>query len=236
MLGHRFSDPALLEEALVHPSYAAEKPGVAAQNQRLEFLGDAVLQLVVSDMLFRCHPDWQEGDLSKLRAALCKQGALVRLAEVLHLGDFLHLGRGEEQSGGRKRASNLADAFEAVIGAIYLDGGIAPVEALLDNHLSDLIPRGEELLRGENAKGALQELTQRTHQTTPEYSLLAVEGPDHQPIFRVAVSVCLTQLAVGEGRTRKAAEKAAALAALKALAAAGNSDCGQNPTTCRAQT
>lgn len=219
-LDHRFSTRELLVEALVHPSFAAETQVSQLHNQRLEFLGDAVLQLVVTRLLFESHADRREGDLSKLRAALCQESSLARLAQAIGLGEHLRLGRGEEQSGGRERVSNLADAFEAVLGAIYLDGGLAPVEKFLASHLEELIGQADELLRRENAKGSLQELTQRTHAAVPTYRTVSVVGPEHQPVYRVAVEIGGEHLGEGEGKNRKAAECAAAASALRKLAGA----------------
>ena len=216
-LGYSFRDRSLLLEALIHPSFPPENADSPPHYQRLEFLGDAVLQLVVTRFLFDTHPARQEGDLSKLRAAVCKERALARMAKTIGLGAHLRLGKGEERSGGRERASILADAFEAVLGAVYLDGGLEPVEAFLKQHLAGMFPAAEEILQHENAKGNLQELTQRLYGCRPAYHTVAVEGPDHAPRFQVEVRLNDTLVATGEGSTRKAAESRAAGNAMEML-------------------
>ncbi|MDT8391769.1 MAG: ribonuclease III [Lentisphaeria bacterium] len=214
-LGHSFADRELLLEALTHPSFAAEHKVPWHHNQRLEFLGDAVLELVLSRMVFDAHPDWQEGDLSKLRAALCRESSLVERASRMNLGEHLRLGKGETKGGGAQRPSNLADAYEAVIGALFLDGGLAAVTTFLTGELMESVRRGQALLSEQNAKGTLQELTQQLYHTLPEYTLLTVDGPDHEPLFKAAVWLRGEQLATATGKTRKAAEKTAAQLALQ---------------------
>lgn len=216
-LGHSFSNRELLLEALTHPSFAAEHKVPWHHNQRLEFLGDAVLELVLSRLLFDIHPDWQEGDLSKLRAALCRESSLVDRATRINLGEHIRLGKGEAKAGGAQRPSNLADAYEAVLGALFLDGGLESATTFLTGEMMESVRQGQAILREQNAKGALQELTQRLYHTVPEYRLLAVEGPDHEPLFKAAVWLRGEQLATAEGKTRKTAEKTAAQLALQQL-------------------
>lgn len=216
-LGHSFSNRDRLMEALTHPSFAAEYKVSWSHNQRLEFLGDAVLELVLSRLLFDNYPDWQEGDLSKLRAALCRESSLVERATRLNLGEHIRLGKGEARGGGAQRPSNLADAYEAVIGALFLDAGLDAVTRFLTAQFADAVERGEALLREQNVKGTLQELTQRLCHAVPAYRLLAVEGPDHEPLFEAAVWLQGEQLATAKGKTRKAAEKTAAQRALRQL-------------------
>ncbi len=218
-LGHRFVNPELLKQALTHPSFASEYGDVKQHNQRLEYLGDAVLQLVVARQLYDLYPERQEGDLSRMRSAICQQEGLVALARQIELGGHLRLGRGEEQSGGRERASSLADAFEAVLGALYLEAGLATVEGFLGQLVRREFPDPEAVLSSDNPKGMLQEQTQRLQQATPDYATVAIDGPEHDPVFRVTVSLRGRQLAIGEGSTRKRAEQAAAQAALDCLAA-----------------
>lgn len=219
MLGYEFGEPDWLVRALTHPSHAAEQSARPATNQRLEFLGDAVLQVVVSELLFRRHPDMQEGQLSKVRSAVTNADALAEMARELGFGEYLRLGRGEEQSGGRHRDSNLADAFEAVIGAIYLDGGLAPAAAFVEASLAGLLEDPDCLLSNENPKGALQEYTQLLYQEPPEYEVLSVAGPEHMPCFSVQVVINGRPVAVAVSGSRKGAEKMAARAALRELRA-----------------
>ncbi len=214
-IDHRFSDASLLRAALTHPSYASERDPATGDNQRLEFLGDAVLQLVVSSLLFERFPEWGEGELTKLRSALTKESALVSLAQELDLGSFLLLGRGEEQGGGRRRASNLGDGFEALIAAVFLDAGIACVKELCARLLTAYLEDSEALLATENPKGALQELTQRVYQTTPVYEIVRVSGPEHEPQFEVRVLLNGEEIGRAVAGNRRLAEKEAASLALE---------------------
>lgn len=209
-------DPDLYAEALRHPSWTNEA-GSGTSNQRLEFLGDAVLQLVVSAHIFSRYPERAEGELTRLRAAAVRERALAEAARELDLGAGLQLGRGEEVSGGRERASILADAFEAVVGALYLDQGLDAARQLaircLDPVLEAEAGRGE----GKDPKTNLQELVQRTPGGGLSYELLESKGPDHDKRFRVAVNWKGQRLGEGEGRSKKEAEQQAAAAALRSL-------------------
>lgn len=214
-LGHVFADSSLLQTALTHPSYAAEHPGTAPlDNQRLEFLGDAALGLVAAEHLHQTRPDWDEGRLTKVRSRLANEEALVRVARSIDLGPHLLLGRGEELSGGRANPSSLADAMEAVIGALWLDAGPDAVRAFFLDAFRELLLEAAAAATEVNPKGELQEWTQRHWQDRPEYTLLSADGPPHRRLYRVSVSHRGTLWAEGEGPCIRKAESAAAAAAL----------------------
>ena len=219
-----FDDPALLVAALTHPSFSAEQDPPVPDNQRLEFLGDAVLQLSLTDLLFRAHPSLAEGELTKIRSALTNARTLARKAREIDLGPLLRLGNGEERSGGRARPSNLSDAFEAVLGAVYMDSGYEAVRALCARLYAGALEEPRVLLVSENPKGALQELTQEVHGVTPDYETLHVSGPEHRPEFEVRVTVAGRELASARAGNRKAAEKEAATLALQRLRMGDDSD------------
>jgi len=219
--GLAFRDEALLRQALTHRSWQHEQTGAAAQegdNERLEFLGDAVLTYVVTRMLFERFPAMPEGELTRLRAALVRSETLAALAEELQLGAELRLGRGEAQGGGRQRRNILCDAFEALLGALYLDQGQAAVEAFV---LPRLLPlAGKWLAEGlVDARSRLQEWSQAQHCATPVYELRAECGPDHEKRFTVAVRILDEELGVGSGPSKQAAAQVAAAAALDVLRA-----------------
>jgi len=220
-LGYRFRDSALLKQALTHPSVFSEAQRGGLDNQRLEFLGDAVLQMVLTEHLFRTCPDSSEGDLTKIRAALVNRQTLGKQAETLGLGDALFLGRGEEKNGGRIRQSNLADAFEAVVGAIYLDGGLKAAQRLILEQCHVEIDQIQSSLREINPKGDLQELIQAVSQEGPVYSIVSAEGPQHGKVFEVTVSWRGRILGRGRGPSKQAAEIHAAREALNVLNAEG---------------
>lgn len=214
-LGYRFENLDLLREALTHRSYVNEVPGeLVRDNERFEFLGDSVLDLAISTVLMERHPNAKEGALSKLRASIVNEASLAEVARSLSLGEALRLGRGEELTGGRDRSSILADAFEAVLGAVYLDGGYEVARALLERLVS--VPVEGEGPVGD-PKTELQEYVQAKVHRTPTYRLLREEGPDHDKRFVVVTSLGDLMLAEGEGRTKKDAERAAAKAALHRL-------------------
>ena len=212
---YKFRNPLLLAEALTHPSLAYESNRPHFDNQRLEFLGDAVLQLVVTEILFRSFPEFPEGHLTKLRSRLVSRQALARFATRIHLGEYILLGKGEESSGGRRRASTLADALEALIGAIYLDTGMPPVceivSRLVEPELNDLAESPEE----RNPKGQLQECLQALHPQAPGYRIIQESGPDHRRVFQAEVAWRGQVLATGRGKSKKEAEARAALEALR---------------------
>ena len=218
-LGVIFKDGALLQQAMYHRSYLNEAGESVESNERMEFLGDAVLGLIVSDKLYRDYPGLSEGHLSQLRAILVRWDALARVAGRINLGDYLVLGRGEEMSGGRERPSNLAAALEALIGASFLDGGMAAARKLV---LKLLKPDFEEIAaQGVTAdsKSELQHLAQTRWHEIPAYRLLSSEGPDHAKLFTVEVLVGNQVVGQGQGRNKKQAELNAARQALETLAA-----------------
>ena len=214
-LGISFEDPELRETALTHRSFAFEH-GRTITNERLEFLGDAVLGLVVTDMAYRSYPDLPEGSLAKLRAAIVNMSALADVSRSLGLGGFILLGKGEEQSGGRNKASILADALEAVFGAVYLDRGLAVASELIERLFR---PRMEAYVRGEgdrDYKTILQELASQEIRSLPEYRLVDV-GPDHEKEFTATVYLGGEPYGRGIGRSKKEAEQQAAQEAFARL-------------------
>lgn len=216
-LGYRFHDRSLLDLALTHPSVAHEQGLPIQTNQRLEFLGDAVLQLVLTRELFEKFPDFGEGPLTKARAKLVNRRTLAEHARQLGLGSSLVVSRGEELHGGRERPSALADTFEALLGAVFLDGGF---EAARDFILSQFRPAFGELVSLpilENPKGELQELLQSTSAEAPQYWVVSSTGPDHDRIFECTVQHGGLELGRGRGKSKKAAESQAAMAALTKL-------------------
>jgi ribonuclease III len=208
---------ATLERALTHRSYAYENGGLPT-NERLEFLGDSVLGLVVTDTLYKGHPDLPEGHLAKLRAAVVQMGALAEVARGLQLGAYVKLGRGEEGTGGRDKPSILADTLEAVIGATYVDCGLDAARALVHRLFDPVIAQAAMLGAGLDWKTSLQELTAVRNLGVPEY-IVKDSGPDHQKMFRAVVRVNGRELGAGEGRSKKAAEQLAAEAAWRAITA-----------------
>ncbi len=214
-LGYTFQDPSLLENALTHSSRANESRGSQASNERLEFLGDSILGMVVADHLYRNHPDLPEGDLTRTRAALVCEESLVQVAQGLGLGDYLRLGKGEETGGGRNRPSIQADAVEAVLAAIYLDGGIGSVRKVIQAQI--LSRELASLAKPRDYKTALQELVQRESGQVLQYRLTGEEGPDHDKRFFIQVTLNGQPLGAGSGRSKKEAEQMAAQAAIAAL-------------------
>jgi ribonuclease-3 len=220
-LGLAFRDRFVALAAVTHKSWVNEHRGEGAEdNERLEFLGDAVIDLVVSEYLMSRFPQAREGDLSKLRAAVVDEAGLASMARTLALGEFLRLGRGEELTGGREKTSLLADAMEAVIAAIFLDGGLAAAHALVDRFLGDAYSRAEAGTLDRDWKTQLQELGQARHRSSPRYRVVAEVGPDHSKVFEIEVELRGEVLGRGSGRSKKDAEQAAARVALESLAAA----------------
>jgi ribonuclease-3 len=220
-LGYRFADRSLLVRALTHRSYANESRNPAiVDNERLEFLGDAVLDLVIGAALFNIHGGADEGELSRLRADLVSETSLARLARKLALGDCLLLGRGEARSGGRDKDSLLANTLEAIIGAGFVDGGYAAGEAIVGRLFAGELT-GVTAAAGEDYKTRLQELLQARRQLRPEYRLAAARGPDHQRSYEVEVVIAGKILGRGDGTTKKRAEQSAARHALAHLGANG---------------
>lgn len=215
-IDYRFRDRGLLEHAMTHTSKANEDvSGGVADNESLEFLGDAVLGFIIADLLFRDFPHFNEGQKSKVKASLVSTAALARQAERLKLGDHLLLGRGEEKTGGRRKQALLADGYEALIAAIYLDGGIDQARAFIQREFRALLgdARGG-VISGQDYKSALQEFLQATERHLPEYRLLASIGPDHRKQFQVGVCVDGVVIADATGPSKKEAEQDAARLAL----------------------
>ena len=215
-LGYTFTNKELLAGALYHSSYANENRGRGiTSNERLEFLGDAVLGMVVADHLFRNHPDMPEGELTRTRAALVCEGSLVRVAEALSLGEYLKLGKGEETGGGRNRPSIRADAVEAIIAAVYLDGGIGSARKIIQRFILSRNPG--DVTENRDFKTALQELVQRGGAQELAYQLVGESGPDHDKRFAIQVSLNGKVIGHGEGRSKKEGEQMAAKEAIKNL-------------------
>lgn len=226
-LGYKFSTRELLDRALTHSSAipelrgATEEAGIALQptdNERLEFLGDAVLELLASEYLLANFPEWSEGQLSKSRARIVNASSLEAAARRLRLGEHLRLGRGEEKTGGREKQTLLADAFEAVVAAVYLDSGLGAARSVLRRVLFEqaLEERGERISESDR-KSALQEFLQARGQPPAEYRLAGESGPDHQKLFQIEVWINGECMARGEGSTKKEAEQRAARLALEQL-------------------
>ncbi|MFH1002781.1 MAG: ribonuclease III [Chloroflexota bacterium] len=218
-LGVSLSDPSGLELSLVHSSYVNENPALApASNERLEFLGDAVLGLAVAEELYRLCPQCPEGELTRLRSALVRRDTLARVAAEVGLGDYLYLGKGEEAHGGRQKPANLASALEAVIAAVFLDQGLATAREFVLRRLHDEIGRAVQQGAEIDYKSRLQEMVQARQQPAPTYHLLAAEGPDHDRCFTVEVRLNEAVLGRGTGKSKKAAETEAARMAWQKLA------------------
>jgi ribonuclease-3 len=225
-IGYRFRDRGLLEHAMTHRSRVHEDAsGGVFDNESMEFLGDSVLGFVVADMLFRQFPQHNEGQKSKLKASIVSATALARLGDKINLGEFLILGRGEEKTGGRHKAALIADCYEALIAAIYLDGGIGPAQAFIERQFADLIDEarrtGAAASFTEDYKSALQEWLQQHDRGLPAYRMAAEIGPAHRRRFEVEVLVNGEVIGKADGRSKKEAAQAAAKLALQVLAADG---------------
>ena len=208
IIGYRFQKPGLLAHALTHSSYANEKRWDKTRcNERLEFLGDAVLELVSSNFLYHQYPDMREGEMTKLRASLVCEPTLAYCAESISLGEYLYLGKGEELTGGRKRPSVVSDAMEAVIGAIFLDGGLANAKEFICRFVLDDIEHKKLFY---DSKTILQEMVQAEGRGDLSYVLIRESGPDHCKVFEACVRLGDEELGRGFGRTKKAAEQVAA--------------------------
>jgi len=227
-LGYAFRDPLLLDRALTHSSAVPElraargediafATSVVQDNERLEFLGDAVLELLTSEYLLLNYPEWTEGQLSKSRARIVNAHSLEIAARGLHLGNHLRLGRGEEKTGGRDKPALLADAFEAIVAAMYLDGGLAPARNLLKRTVFEQALGDGDRISESDRKSALQEFLQAKGEQPAEYRLAGETGPDHQKTFRVEVWVKGELMSSAEGTTKKDAEQKAARSALDKL-------------------
>jgi ribonuclease-3 len=211
-LAYQFSDSELLQRALTHRSASKDN------NERLEFLGDALLDFLLGEALFRRYPDASEGELSRLRADMVNKSALARIGKSLQLGDFMRLGSGEARSGGKQRDSILADAVEALIAAVYLDAGIEPCRALVNRLSSELLEKVKPSGESRDAKTRLQELLQARGQTLPSYEVIETEGAAHKQIFHVQCQAPgLAEATRGSGSSKRKAEQAAAKQALELL-------------------
>jgi ribonuclease-3 len=220
-LGHTFADPSLCEAALTHKSWLNEAQSSGrTDNERLEFLGDAVLALVVSDLLMRRFPARSEGELSKTRAVIVSETGLAKAAENIGLGQWIFLGRGEDQAGGRRKPSILSDALEALIGAVYFDGGFTAAQRVTARLFERALEDAEENAR-QDYKSRLQERSQALLQTTPSYVVIGEEGPDHDKRFQVAIVLAGKEYGRAVGKSKKEAEQNAAAQALVILEAGG---------------
>lgn len=216
-LGYAFNNEALLQLAITHPSVAHELGAPVQHNQRLEFLGDAVLQLALTRELYEKFSGYSEGPLTKARAKLVNRRSLAVRGRALQLGSHLILSRGEETHGGRDRSSTLADAYEAVVGAIFLDGGYDAAREFILREFTPSFGEVSELPEMDNPKGELQELLQARSPVAPKYHVVSATGPDHDRLFECTVHHAGVELATGTGKSKKAAESEAAIAALKKL-------------------
>ena len=214
-LGYCFKEKALLAAALTHPSLIAESKSHNVDNQRLEYLGDAVLQLALSEVLYLRFPDEEEGPLTKWRARLVSKPALAAFGEQLNLGAIMLMGKGEEANGGRSRSSNLADCVEAVLGAVYLDGGFGEAQKVVMKMVGGALDEVTQSQETGNPKGDLQEVLQALSPDSPTYQILSATGPDHDKRFVASVTWRGEVLGQGEGASKKTAEVAAAADAME---------------------
>jgi ribonuclease-3 len=218
ILNYSFKNQELISQAFMHPSYIYEKDDIGvSDNQRLEFLGDAVINLAISHLLMETFPEMKEGDLSKYRASLVSESGLYQIARGLKLGEYLFLGKGEERTNGRKKPSILTDALEALIGAIYLDGGFVEALRVISELFSPLLKRKGLGNSISDFKTELQEHSQEAFQSTPEYRLEKETGPDHNKTFYIAVYLKGDLMGKGKGKSKKEAEQKAAKEALACL-------------------
>ena len=220
IFGYRFNDTSLLKQAFTHPSFINEsRKRDGLDYQRLEFLGDAVLSLCLADILLVRYRRMPEGELSKLRASLVDQTTLAGLASDWEIGSHALLGKGEDRDGGRSKPSILSDILEAVLGAVYLDGGLEEAKKVIQSLYSGLLERPSQAAPVTDPKSELQELLASSGSTAPVYIQVSEEGPAHSPVFSFGVSVETDVIAVGKGSSKKAAQQAAAMAALEILRA-----------------
>jgi ribonuclease-3 len=217
-IGINFKDTTLLQQAFLHSSFVNENPdSPIPDNERLEFLGDAVLNFIVAEKLYQEFPNLTEGELTVLRISLIREDTLARLASELNLGEYLQLGKGEESSGGRQRQTNLADTFEALLGAVLLDQGLVVAKDFVISKLSSHLEKIKNGESGKNYKAKLQEFTQAEYKQLPTYRIIESSGPDHDKNFIVEVVLADKVLGTGSGKSKKAAEMAAARSACKKL-------------------
>ncbi len=218
-IGYEFKNAMLLKEALTHTSYTHEsKNKKVKHNEKLEFLGDAILELVISEYIYKTYPELSEGELTKFRASIVCEASLAKVARKLDLGSNLTVGRGEEVTGGRNRDSILADAFEAVLGAIYIDSSdIKVVAEITINNMKDVIKSKRNSFTRTDYKTTLQEMVQKASKTSVQYAVIKEEGPSHNKVFTVTVAHGDKVLGCGTGKSKKAAEQSAAKQAIKTL-------------------
>lgn len=217
VIGYRFKDPALLDQALRHSSYVNEQPNPAMKdNERLEFLGDAVLNLVIGHLLMRKYPDLHEGDLSRMRSNLVNETQLAQLARAMEVGPEIKLGKGEDLTNGREKNSILSDVFEALIASVYLDGGFVKVFEFLEDKFSGLIEDSDNPAINHDAKSRLQEISQVHLKAMPRYRVVHESGPDHDKTFKVLLTINELET-YGTGKSKKAAEQDAAGNALESI-------------------
>lgn len=217
-IGITFKDTTLLQQAFLHSSFANENPiSLIPDNERLEFLGDAVLNFIVAEKVYQEFPNLTEGELTTLRISLIREDTLAHLASELNLGEYLQLGKGEELSGGRQRQTNLADTFEALLGAILLDQGLGTAKDFVLGKLSSHFEKIKNGESGQNYKAKLQEFTQAEYKKLPTYHIIESSGPDHDKNFIVEVVLAGKVLGTGSGKSKKTAEMAAARSACKNL-------------------
>ncbi len=214
IIGYTFNDKTLLQTALTHSSYANEMHGKEAFNERLEFLGDSVLGMITAEFLFKNHPEMPEGQLTKLRASLVCEKSLHKFANSIRLGEFMRLGKGEINTGGRERPSILADAFESVIAAIYLDAGFEKAKEFVLGFIANASIEDDSI---SDYKSALQEITQKNHGEILEYYMAGESGPDHAKTFIVEVKLNSNVIGTGTGKSKKQAEQMAAKEALRLM-------------------
>lgn len=216
ILGYTFQDQNTLRLALTHSSYANElRERKADYNERLEFLGDSVLGIVISEYVYANNPDFKEGELTKMRSKIVCESTLAEVASEIALGEYMLFGKGEALTGGRTRRSILADAFEALIAALYLDGGFDVVKSIIFNLMAEKIEMAEKGLIVDDYKTHLQELVQMNKDNRIKYELLEETGPDHRKSFRTAVKINQKIVGIGEGRSKKESEQEAAKMALR---------------------
>jgi len=223
-LGYTFRDITHLQRALTHRSFANETHGINTDNQRLELLGDAVLGLIITEYLFEHYPGYDEGALSKMKAHLVCEDTLAKLALRVALGHYIQLGRGESASGGRQRSSTLADAYEAVIAALYLDGGFERARAVVLELHQSMLQQVTSPLIDHDAKSRLQELVQDREGKRPEYKITEMSGPPHCRVFTAEVWLGTERVGTGSGRSKKEAQRTAAAEALQHLQARTDAD------------
>jgi ribonuclease-3 len=219
-LGYRFRDPRLLRRALTHPSYVNEHPDeTLGDNQRLEFLGDAVIDFIAADWVYGSYTDFDEGRMTRLRAVLVRTETLAHFASQVGIGEALRLGHGEEEAGGHERDANLCDAFEAVVGAIYRDAGMRVARAVVEPFFTPVAETTLAEAADQDAKSRLQEWSQAELKVTPHYRIVAAKGPDHAKTFVAEVLFDERVVGQGAGHSKQAAEQAAAQAACESLIA-----------------